>query len=297
MPTPNNPTRISNALVALLALCGAFAAPARAQVEFGTVLPPDCARGQLFAKTDATRGSNLYVCIGREWVQQSGAGASSGDVSGPSSSVDSEVALFSGTGGKTIKRAAVSGIPKLTSGVLAAASAGTDYSPAISSTVPSITANAGTGALSTTSGYVTDIQVATVTVTSAEILGLSTTNTKTLIAAPGANKMLFILAISVEYDFVSAAYTTTNGALGYLNGSALFQTTSLVCADGGTQLLTRTSDAACIMPGAGSNGALKSTFNFVNKAFVLGVSSGTPAAGDGTLTVTIIYRVVPTALG
>lgn len=48
-------------------------------------------------------------------------------VTGQASSVDSEVALFSGTGGKTIKRATGSGIPKLTSGVQSIATAGTDY--------------------------------------------------------------------------------------------------------------------------------------------------------------------------
>lgn len=40
-----------------------------------------------------------------------------------SSSVDSEIALFSSTGGKTIKRASGSGIAKLTSGVLSAVTA------------------------------------------------------------------------------------------------------------------------------------------------------------------------------
>ena len=43
------------------------------------------------------------------------------------SSVDSEIALFSGTGGKTFKRASTSGILKAASGVLSAATAGTDY--------------------------------------------------------------------------------------------------------------------------------------------------------------------------
>lgn len=50
-----------------------------------------------------------------------------GDVMGQALSVDSELALFSGTGGKTIKRATGSGLVKLTSGVLATAAAGTDY--------------------------------------------------------------------------------------------------------------------------------------------------------------------------
>lgn len=44
-------------------------------------------------------------------------------VEGQSASIDSEVALFSGTGGKTIKRASTSGIAKLTSGVLSVVTA------------------------------------------------------------------------------------------------------------------------------------------------------------------------------
>lgn len=54
------------------------------------------------------------------WAAPSG----TGDVSSnTSSSVDSEVALFSGTGGKTIKRASATGIAKLASGVLSAVTA------------------------------------------------------------------------------------------------------------------------------------------------------------------------------
>jgi hypothetical protein len=50
-----------------------------------------------------------------------------GDVAGQASSVDNEIALFSGTGGKTIKRATTTGLLKASSGVIAAAVAGTDY--------------------------------------------------------------------------------------------------------------------------------------------------------------------------
>lgn len=49
-----------------------------------------------------------------------------------STSVVSEVALFSDTAGKTLKRATGSGIAKLTSGVLGTAASGTDYAPATS---------------------------------------------------------------------------------------------------------------------------------------------------------------------
>jgi hypothetical protein len=50
-----------------------------------------------------------------------------GDVNGPAASVDGEIALYSGTTGKTIQRATTTGILKGTSGVLSAATAGTDY--------------------------------------------------------------------------------------------------------------------------------------------------------------------------
>lgn len=50
-----------------------------------------------------------------------------GDVNGPSSSVDSEIVLFDSTTGKLIKRATLSGLVKATSGVASQAVAGTDY--------------------------------------------------------------------------------------------------------------------------------------------------------------------------
>lgn len=54
-------------------------------------------------------------------------GTGAGDVSGPASSVDSEIVLFDSTTGKLIKRATITGIIKAASGVASAATAGTDY--------------------------------------------------------------------------------------------------------------------------------------------------------------------------
>jgi len=50
-----------------------------------------------------------------------------GDVVGPASSVDSEIALFDSTTGKLIKRASNTGMLKASSGVIATATDGTDY--------------------------------------------------------------------------------------------------------------------------------------------------------------------------
>lgn len=86
--------------------------------------------GQPYAIGDVVdRSSVLYQCIevhtnqvppnATYWRAVTGSGGS-GDVVGPSSSVASEVALFDGTTGKLIKRAAATGIAKLASGVLSA---------------------------------------------------------------------------------------------------------------------------------------------------------------------------------
>jgi hypothetical protein len=71
----------------------------------------------------------------------------SGDVTGPASSVDSELALYSSTTGKVIKRASLTGIVKATSGVASAATAGTDYQAAITAT--GLLKGAGAGSVST----------------------------------------------------------------------------------------------------------------------------------------------------
>lgn len=61
--------------------------------------------------------------------------AGTGDFSSnTATSVDNELVLFSGSGGKTGKRATTTGLAKLTSGVLSAAASGTDYAPATSGT-------------------------------------------------------------------------------------------------------------------------------------------------------------------
>jgi hypothetical protein len=65
--------------------------------------------------TGATTAAGIRTTIG------------AGDVNGPALSVDNEIALYSSTTGKVIKRATTTGILKGTSGVLSAATAGTDY--------------------------------------------------------------------------------------------------------------------------------------------------------------------------
>lgn len=60
---------------------------------------------------------------GSAWTALASGGGSGDASTNTSSSVDSEVVLFSGTGGKTLKRASATGIAKLASGVLSAVTA------------------------------------------------------------------------------------------------------------------------------------------------------------------------------
>jgi hypothetical protein len=76
-------------------------------------------------------GSGVSVAdSGGKTVVTVAGGSGSGDVVGPASSVDSEIALFDGVTGKAIKRATTTGLLKATSGVISAAVADTDYASA-----------------------------------------------------------------------------------------------------------------------------------------------------------------------
>jgi hypothetical protein len=79
------------------------------------------------------------------WASPSG----TGDVVGPSSATANQIVLFDGTTGKLVKAASTTGVLKAVSGVIYAATSGTDYAPATSGT--GILKGDGAGAFSTAS--------------------------------------------------------------------------------------------------------------------------------------------------
>ena len=108
---------------------------------------------------------NLLTSNGTHWISQ--AAGSAGNVSGPGTSVDNEIVLFSGTGGNVLKRASTTGVLKAASGVINSAVAGTDYvAPNVATTFTAT--QTFSGSTSTFGAILNDVaEVATVVATAA----------------------------------------------------------------------------------------------------------------------------------
>ena len=142
-----------------------------------------------------------------EVVDLEAAGGGSGDVVGPSSSVASEVALYDGTTGKLLKRAAISGLAKLASGVLSAAAAGTDYYAPGSTDVA--VADGGTGS-STALGARQSLGLDPLLVVRAH--GYISTSGFGQVGGGGMTNTGVALGVDATSRYVSARTTSTSGA-------------------------------------------------------------------------------------
>lgn len=102
-------------------------------------------------------GTDVEAALQEIGADLAGLGGGGDASTNTATSVDGEVALFSGTGGKTLKRATGSGLAKLASGVLSTAASGTDYYAPGSTDVA--VADGGTGS-STATGARTNLGAA-----------------------------------------------------------------------------------------------------------------------------------------
>lgn len=125
------------------------------------------------------------------------------------------------------------------------------------------------------------VQSRVVTLTSAQILALFSTPI-TLIPAPGANKYISIDEILAKNTFNSVAYTGANALeVRYTDGSGQKLTGDLASAfiDAAATRVDKAVGAATAVAVA-------------NAAVVAAVPTANPAAGNGTITLDILYRVV-----
>lgn len=208
--------------------------------------------------------------------------AGSGDVSGPASATDSQIALFDSTTGKLIKAATTTGLLKATSGVIAAATAGTDYQSPITLTT---TGTSGAATLVGSTLNIPQYSGGGGTTTNAATFNNSGSGDSSGITFDGS------AARTISYNTLGAAPATTgvshqllasNGTGGFIN---LTTGTGVVTALGNqtntssgmvTQLSTLLTNA--ILVGGGSGVGISSTTTGTGVVTALGVNVGSSGA-------------------
>lgn len=206
-----------------------------------------------------------------------------------STSVDGEIALFSSTGGKTIKRASTTGVLKASSGVIAAATAGTDYQAAI--TASGILKGAGAGSVSAATAG-TDYTTPTGTenlsnkTLVAPVVLASTTSTQDGVIVTGRAGGTTSLRVTIAPTTLTASRAVT-----------LPDAAGTVVLDTATQTLTNKTLTAPVISSISNTGTLTlptSTDTLVGRATTDTLTNKTlttPSIGTPTLTGTPIETI------
>lgn len=151
-----------------------------------------------------------------------------------------------------------------------------------------LTANANPAVTVKTS----DALSAEVTVTSAELLALRATP-KTLVAAPGAGRMLQFITAELILDYNSVGYTESadNMAVKYTDGSGVKVSEDIEA----TGFIDQTADT--VTNAVFRKDTIVAASGAANKALVLhNIGDGEYAAGNSPMRVKITYRVLKTGL-
>jgi hypothetical protein len=133
-------------------------------------------------------------------------------------------------------------------------------------------------------------QLVTVTLSSAQLLALSTTPI-TLLAAPGAGLYYFPQCYILENIFGTVAYSTplsTNNCFINWGGQAINSANAPMSFDWGTSFIKATS--SCLALGTCGNGFMSLSVA-VNNSLVFGAPNAL-TLGNGTLKVTLAYSIL-----
>lgn len=240
----------------------------------------------LLSKSTLTAGSNITITNGNGSITIASTASGSGDVVGPSSSTNNQIALFDSTTGKLIKAATTTGLLKASSGVIAAAVSSTDYAPATSGTSSQLLGSNGTGGFSNvTVGSGLTYSAGTLSASgSGDVVGPASASDNAFARFDGTTGKLIQNSSATLADDGSATFTDSlTLALGVNTYSSL---TWQVYAGGGKTLTLRPSTSQSanltfIMPtGYGTSNQVLTT----NGSGTL--SWSTPSGGSGFSPVT-----------
>ena len=207
---------------------------------FASVLPGQLGNAGKFLTTDGNlaswgsaqpvlvSGTNIKTINSNSLLGSGDLTVGAGDVVGPAASVDGELALFSGTTGKAIKRTTVSGLVKLASGVLGTAVAGTDYQAAITATGVLKGSGAAVAAAAAGTDYVAPGTATNFTAPQRPALAAET--------APTSNALTWDLTANSVMRVNLNANITTLTLTGTLSSYAGYQYQLIVRYNGGTAI-------------------------------------------------------------
>ncbi len=264
----------------------------------------------------AVTDGNIIVGDGVNWVAESGAtartslglgtiatqAANSVSITGGSITGITDLAVDDGgTGASSLTdhgvlcgsgTAAVTALSVGTNGQVLVGSTGADpVFATIGSANTSIagTLGAGTLSLDVDESY---LQVATVSISTGELLALMA-SPKTLIAAPGADKIIMFESAMLVLDYNSVPYTESadNLAIKYTNGSGAQVSEDIET----TNFIDQTADT--VTNAVPKKDAIVAASGCVNQALVLhNIGDSEFGAGNSPLDVRIAYRVVTAGL-
>jgi hypothetical protein len=137
------------------------------------------------------------------------------------------------------------------------------------------------------------VQSVKMTITSAQILALNSSPI-TVIAAPGANKFIYVFGAVYRTHFVTTRYTISDATIGLYYPPASTGDVADGAVNGVSNALANTVVDSIVFTTNGSVpfGGGDGVSALVNNSVVLSSESADPTGGDGTMSLNVLYCVL-----